>query len=287
MDPRLLRYFVAVADEGHFGRAAARLHMTQPPLSRAIRQLETELGIALLHRRPAGVSVTPAGEALYDEATALLEHVELARARVVATSTATTLTVGVLADRSDDAIVGLATAFRARHAGVDVRVRETDLTDPTAGLRSGLVDVALTRQPFDDAGIGTHELRRDPLGVVLRSDDPLARRTTLHVRELADRSWFRFPDGTDARWQSFWHAGEHRDGPVVRTVHECQQAVLWNGTIGITLLGHPMPDGLTTVALDGVPPSRRVVAWRGTEPVALVRSFSTLAATIYDRRTER
>jgi DNA-binding transcriptional LysR family regulator len=74
MDLRLLGYFVAVAEERHFGRAAARLHMTQPPLSRAIRQLENDLGALLLHRSPSGVTLTGAGTALYDEARTLLEQ---------------------------------------------------------------------------------------------------------------------------------------------------------------------------------------------------------------------
>ena len=73
---------------------------------------------------------------------------------------------------------GLADAFRHRNPGVLVRVREADLADPTTGLRAGLVDVALTRMPFDRTGISTRELRSDPVGVVLRVDDPLARRST-------------------------------------------------------------------------------------------------------------
>lgn len=84
MDLRSLRYFVAVAEERHFGRAAARLHMTQPPLSRAIKQLETDVGAVLLRRSPAGVTLTPAGSALYEEALALLEQAEHARDRVTA-----------------------------------------------------------------------------------------------------------------------------------------------------------------------------------------------------------
>jgi len=82
MDLRSLRYFVAVAEERHFGRAAARLPMTQPALSRAIKQLETDVGALLVHRSPAGVTLTPAGTALYEEARALPEHAERARARV-------------------------------------------------------------------------------------------------------------------------------------------------------------------------------------------------------------
>src|SRR4030081_1695156 len=84
MDLRSLRYFVAVAEERNFGRAAARLHMTQPPLSRAIRQLEAELSAVLLDRSPAGVTLTCAGAVLYEEARALLDRAEQARARVTA-----------------------------------------------------------------------------------------------------------------------------------------------------------------------------------------------------------
>ena len=103
MDLRSLRYFVAVADERHFGRAAARLHMTQPPLSRAIKQLETDLGALLLHRSPAGVTLTAAGTALYDEARTLLEQAEHARARVAAAAGTATFTVGLLADHAEEA----------------------------------------------------------------------------------------------------------------------------------------------------------------------------------------
>jgi DNA-binding transcriptional LysR family regulator len=163
---------------------------------------------------------------------------------------------------------------------VQVRVRESDFTDPTAGLRAGLVDVALTRAPFDDTGISTHVLRTDPVGVVLRSDDPLAGRESLQLSDLADRPWFRLPEGTDPIWAAYWN-GDHTDGPVVRTVHECLQAVLWNGTVGLTPLAHALPEGLTSVPLTDMPPSSVVIAWAGTEPSPLIRSFVRIAASVY------
>lgn len=103
MDLRELRYFVAVAEELHFGRAAARLHMTQPPLSRAIKQLETDLGYSLLHRSPSGVALTPAGATLYDEARTLLAQADQARVRVAAAAGTATITVGTLAERAEQA----------------------------------------------------------------------------------------------------------------------------------------------------------------------------------------
>ena len=130
-----------------------------------------------------------------------------------------------------------------------IEVREADFADPSAGLRAGRADVALTRAPFDTSGLLTRELRADPVGVVLRTDDPLASREVLVLADLDDRRWFRLPDGTDEQWAAYWHGGRHRDGPVVRTVHECLQAVPFNGGIGLTSLGHRLVPGLVTVPL--------------------------------------
>ncbi|SEM02893.1 LysR substrate-binding domain-containing protein [Streptacidiphilus jiangxiensis] len=284
MEVRTLRYFVAVAEELHFGRAATRLHMSQPPLSRAIRRLESDLGATLFRRSPAGVALTPAGETLLVEARLLLDRIEQIRVRVAAAAGAATVTVGLLGDSNDRDALRLATAYRAGHPGVEVRIRETDLTDPTCGLRAGLVDVALTRAPFDETGLTVHQLRADPVGAVLRADDPLARRAELRLADLADRRWFQFPDGTDEWWRSYWNGGERREGPTVRAVQECLQAVLWNGTVGLTPLGHDLPPELVVVPLTDMPPSRVVVAANAGDDRPLVRSFLTAAAAAYRAR---
>jgi DNA-binding transcriptional LysR family regulator len=134
--------------------------------------------------------------------------------------------------------------------------------------------VALTRAPFDDTGISTRVLRADPVGVVLRAGDPLAGRAALSLRDLDGRPWCQLPDGTDRLWRAYWNgttaAGQLRDGPVVRTVHECLQAVLWNGTIGLTPLTHAVPDGLTCVPLADMPPSPLVIAWNTADGNPLV-----------------
>jgi DNA-binding transcriptional LysR family regulator len=281
MELRTLRYFVAVAEELHFGRAAARLHMSQPPLSRAVKQLEADVGAALLHRSSAGVTLTPAGTVLLDEARTLLDRADRVRVRVAAAAGAATITVGILGDSTDRGATRLAAAYRRRHPGVEVRVRETDLTDPTCGLRAGLVDVALTRGPFDGTGLTVHELRADPVGAVLRADDPLARRDHLKLAELAGRRWFQFPDGTDPVWQAYWNGGEPREGPVVRAVQECLQAVLWNGTVGMTPLGHTPPEELAVVPLTDMAPSRVVAAWNEGDTNPLIRSFVQIATAAY------
>ncbi|WP_406474279.1 LysR family transcriptional regulator [Streptomyces platensis] len=283
MELRTLRYFVAVAEELHFGRAAARLHMSQPPLSRAIKQLETEAGAALFDRSPAGVTLTPVGAVLLDEARSLLDQADRVRVRVAAAAGAATLTVGMLGDSTDPGAARLADAYRRLHPRVEVRIREADLADPTCGLHAGLVDVALTRGPFDETGLTVRALRADPVGALLRADDPLARHGSVKLADLADRRWFRFPEGTDPRWQSYWNGGEPREGPVVRAVQECQQAVLWNGTVGMTLLSHEPAAGLTVVPLTDMPPSRVVAAWNEGDTNPLIRSFVQTAIAAYRR----
>lgn len=282
MELRTLRYFVAVAQELHFGRAATRLHMSQPPLSRAIKQLETEVGATLLDRSSAGVTLTPVGVVLLDEARALLDQAERVRVRVAAAAGTATITVGILGDSTDPGATRLADTYRRRHPHVEVRIRETDLTDPTCGLHAGLVDIALTRGPFDETGLAVHELRADPVGALLRTDDPLARHDRLKLADLADRRWFVFPEGTDPVWQSYWNGGERREGPVVRAVQECRQAVLWNGTVGMTLLTHQPAQGLTVVPLIDMPPSRVVAAWNEGDTNPLIRSFVQIANTAYE-----
>ncbi|MEU4194172.1 LysR family transcriptional regulator [Kribbella sp. NPDC026611] len=279
MELRTLRYFVTVADELHFGRAAARLHMSQPPLSRAIKQLEAELGAVLLNRSPTGVSLTSAGAVLLREARAILERVDDLGSRLAAGTSV--LTVGILGDSTDEGALRLAEAYRQRRPDVEVRIRETDLTDPTCGLHAGLVDVALTRGPFDETGLVVHQLRADPVGAVLRADDPLADRTELKVADLADRRWFQFPDGTDPLWQDYWNAGEPRDRQTVRSVEECRQAVLWNGSVGLSPLGHQPPVQLVVVPLADLPPSRVVIAWTRSNPNPLVEPFVQLAVAAY------
>ena len=283
MDLRALRYFVAVAEERHFGRAAARLHMTQPPLSRAIRRLEADLGTTLLRRSPTGVSLTPAGAVLLDEAHELLARTDRARARVVAAAGTATITVGILDDGTDRGATRLATAYRRRHPDVEIRIRHTDLTNPTRGLRAGIVDVVLTRAPFDETGLAVRELRADPVGAVLRADDPLAGRDRLTLAELSDRQWFRFPDDTDPLWRSYWAGGQHRDGPVVRAVQECLQAVRWSGTVGMTPLGHDLPADLVVVPVVDMAPSRVVAAWNEADRSPLIRSLVQIATAAYRR----
>lgn len=283
VDLRTLRYFVAVAEERHVGRAATRLFMSQPPLSRAIRQLEDELGVILFERTSKGVALTPAGTVLYEEAATLLGHADRIRGQVTAAAGTATLAVGTLADAAERVGGRLVPLFRARHPHVTVSIHESDLGDPTAGLRTGLVDVALTRTPFDDTGISMYVLRSVPVGVVMREDDPLACRASVSSADLEGRRWVQLPGGADPIWTAYWTGGVQDDtSRVMRTIQECLQAALWNGTSALAPVDQPLPAGLVDVPLSDRRPSELVVAWPKAGRSPLVRSFVQVAENGWD-----
>lgn len=264
--------------------------MTQPPLSRAVKELELDLGVGVFIRTTAGVEMTPAGEALYDEARSLLEQSESLRTRVVAAAGAPTLMVGTLANSASEAGTRLADQFRQLRPDVHVHVREVDLTDPSAGLRAGIVDVALTRGPFERAGLNQRILREDPVAVIVRADDDLATRANVTLADLQTRRWFRFPDDVDPFWRQFWTGAappSSIEGPVVRTAQECLQAVLWSDTIGLAPLDQPVPQGLAMVPVVDMPASPLVVAWRTSDRSDLVRTFVETALNAYRRPRAR
>lgn len=273
MDLRLLRYFSVVAQERHVGRAAQRLHMTQPPLSRAIRQLEDELGVVLFERNRSGVTLTAAGEVLREEAAAVLERVEVMQTRVRREAGAPALSVGSLADAADLVGSRLVAAFRARHPHVAVTVHEFDLSDPTAGLRQGVVDVALVRSPFDAAAMSTRVLDRQAVGLVVRQDDDLAGAASVRVDALTERTWIRLPEGPDRVWLDHWSGGGPAAGPTVRTIQECLQAVLWNGMSALAPVDQMLPPGLVVVPAEDRPVNDLLLAWRSTDRSPLIRSF--------------
>ena len=281
MELRLLRYFVAVAQERHIGRAATRLQMTQPPLSRAMRQLERELGVELLARTPRGVQLTEAGTVLHREARSLLDRVERLPARIAAAAGTPAIVVGTCADTADQLGSRLVTEFRRQHPDAELSLYETDLTDPTAGLRGDLVDVALTRAPFDQAGIAVRTLRCDPMGVVVLASDPLATRASVSLADLRDRRWIRMPEDIDPLWCAFWMAdGPVADGddpPVVRTIQESLQSVLWSSASTLAPLNQALPEGLVNVPVTDKDPSQLVVAWKPAAENPLISSFVEIA----------
>jgi DNA-binding transcriptional LysR family regulator len=294
MDLRRLRYFVAVAEELHFGRAAARLHLSQPPLSRSIRELEAELGCALLIRSARGVTLTEPGRVLFDEARELLRQADLAKLRTQAVAAPRTITVGAMSGVLGRASLASGPRFRETllRTRPDVRVefRGFGITDPASCVRSGEVDIALTRLPFDREGIATLTLYHEALVAPLCTGDELASRNSVHVGELRRRSWFRLSTETDRSWLRFWSGTPDDDGedlivgtgPAVSTVTECLHSVIWQDATGVlpaSVVEHFAVPGVDYVPVVGYPRSDVVLAWRRDRTDSLIRAAVEAAVT--------
>ena len=190
MELRHLRYFQAVAEERHFGRAAQRLHMAQPPLSQQIRQLEDELGVSLLRRTTRRVDLTPAGESYLVRVRAILQAVDAAgdEALRIGSGLEGRLVVGCVGSATYSLLPALARALREQLPGVDFAFRGEMLSpDQLDALRDGSIDLALMR-PFGDlaqaADVVLSPLRQERYVVALPEGHRLAGRSRVRVTDL-------------------------------------------------------------------------------------------------------
>ncbi|MFB7497157.1 LysR family transcriptional regulator [Streptomyces sp. NPDC056161] len=189
LETRQLRYFVAVAEELHFGRAADRLGMAQPPLSRAIRELERGLGVPLLTRSTRQVALTPAGEVLLREARTALEAVSAAGRRARhAGEPAPQLRLALKADIDGGLLHRILEAYAAAAKALPVTLVLGRIGEQAQALRDGRADTALMLAPFDDRGLDSEPLLTEPFVIALAATDPLAARPSLRLAELAGRS---------------------------------------------------------------------------------------------------
>ncbi|TKK83716.1 LysR family transcriptional regulator [Herbidospora galbida] len=196
LEVRQLRYFVAVAEELHFGRAAARLGMAQPPLSRAIRELERQLGVTLFERTTRQVRLTGAGEVLLRDAGTALEAITAAAQRARhAGSASPRLRIALKADIDGGLLPQILDAYRTDPAALPPELILGGFGDQPGALRDGLADVALVLSPMDDRGLDTEPLITEPVLVAMAATDPLAARSRLCLADLAGRI---LPNGAPA-----------------------------------------------------------------------------------------
>jgi DNA-binding transcriptional LysR family regulator len=179
LELRHLRYFVAVAEEGGFTRAAERLHIAQPPLSQQVRSLEEDLGMRLLERLPRGVRLTPAGAAFLQEARSILASVEAAQSRVkrVAAGTEGTLAIGLASSAATHPLVPrLLSDYRERYPRVDLRFVEGNAASLSEAVVAGEAHVAFVRAPVDrPPGVRFDKLLQEPMLTVFARSHALAR----------------------------------------------------------------------------------------------------------------
>jgi DNA-binding transcriptional LysR family regulator len=177
-----LRGFVAVAEELHFGRAAERLNMTQPPLSRQIQKLEKAIGVQLFDRDNRGVALTAAGAAFLADARRLLELAEMAPslARRISAGSAGSVRIGFTAASTFGLLGALLNEISDALPDVDIDLKEMVTKDQTAALISGEIDLGLARPPFDEERFDSRLLYREPIMVAI----PTGHRLTHLTREV-------------------------------------------------------------------------------------------------------
>ena len=194
-DLRRLRYFVAVAEELHFGRAARRLNVSQPPLSVQIRTLEREVGTPLLIRTQRRVELTEAGRVLLDEARRLLSQAEAAvvHARRAAEGAVGRLAIGFVSTVDYSILPPLVRRFRQKHPGIALKLLELTGDRQQALLQSGELDLGLSILPSPAVGLMMRPVFREPLISAVPASHPLAARRRTTLRSLAREPFIQFP----------------------------------------------------------------------------------------------
>ncbi|MDR8414867.1 LysR family transcriptional regulator [Nonomuraea sp. 3-1Str] len=272
VDTRLLRYFAAVAEEGSLTRAAERLYVSQPALTRQIRQLETQLGVRLFARSRSGMELTEPGRTLAGRVPALLSGWDdaLRETRATSARAARLLRIGFLASAANEITQSIVADFARRRPGWKADMRQAAWSDPTAGLAGGDVEAALLRLPFPGQDtLRVEVLFSEPRWVALPSDHPLAARERIAFRDLWEEPFVAAPSETGG-WRDYWLAADEREGRPVRVGAVTDQPDEWLSAIangyGVALAPESAArfytrPGVTYRPVTGVAPSGVGVAW--------------------------
>ena len=260
METRELRYFVAVAEELHFGRAAQRLGMAQPPLSRAISQLERRLGVALLERTSRSVKLTEAGSVLLREGRAALDAVDAASRRARRAGGARAgLVLVTKAGASGELLSKMLDAYAAEPDAADVEVILCGIGEQERMLRDGRADVALLHLPYDSTtGLDTEELSTESQIAILPAGHPLTTRPHVRMADVADLPGLPMP-----RWPRRDGTYPPGAGPEVRdNVQLFQLIALGRASVILPESARALlRDDLAAVPVLDAPAVTTVIAW--------------------------
>jgi DNA-binding transcriptional LysR family regulator len=198
MELRHLRYFVCVAEEQNIGRAALRLHISQPPLTRQIQQLEEQVGALLFKRTSRGVELTDAGRVLYDEACSILAQAERAAERThkAALGLLGRIDVAIFGSGIFGVIPQLLRRFREAYPEVSITLHTMTKEEQIDALRHRRITVAFNRLVRPTEGLCCETILAEPLFVALPEGAPLAARTAIAIEELRDQPLVLFPTGS-------------------------------------------------------------------------------------------
>jgi len=292
---RDLRYFVAVAEELNFTRAAERLFVSQPALSKQIRMLERQLGADLFHREPRPVRLTAVGEALLPHARAMLAAWRATEAAVEEARAAEqhTLVIGMSTSPGRGLLPALRTRLVSRHPEARPVLRQVNWADPTAGLADGTSDVAFVWLPLPDGDRYRYEVvAQEPRLVALPHAHPLAARAAadhegaVDFTDLLDEPFLALPPEAGPlrdHWLALDARGDHtpRIGAVVASAEETHEAVANGQGVALLATGNAqliVRDDVTAVPVRGLSPSQLAVAARRDDERPLVRAYLAAAA---------
>ncbi len=225
MELKQLRYFIAVAEEKHFGRAAQKLHRSQPPVSTQVKALEHELGVDLIKRTTRSVELTPAGEVFLEKAKRVLEVAEDARVSVgrAAQGRVGHLTIGFVSSAALSLLPLALQKFREAYPDVTLNLRELTSAEQRTALSRGDIDVGLVRLPMNTGGLSALNVLEEPLLVALPAGHALAGEETVTLAALADVPLISFPEhlvpGAHAHLMTLFAEEGHTPNIVQEAVH--------------------------------------------------------------------
>ena len=251
---RQMRYFLAVAEELNFTRAAKRCHVSQPPLSRQIAQLEDELGVRLLTRDPHSVALTDAGRVFLEDVYAILERVDRSKQRAVRAASGLTgqLVVGFGSSTAYVLLPMLVKRFRAHYPHVQLVLRSMPVIEQIEALRDGQIKVGVVRLPVYDELIQTQFVHREGLVVALPAEHPLAAHDRVPVGALAGCDFVAYQRSRGMGFHSDLIALCRGAGFEPRIVQETAPT---EGIIGVVACGDVVaivPEAARRLRVDGV-----------------------------------
>jgi DNA-binding transcriptional LysR family regulator len=284
MELRQLRYFVAVAEELHFRRAAERLHISQPPLSQQIRALEDELGFALLERTRRRVQLTPAGEAFLRDARAILGELEgaVTTARRIDAGQTGRLRIGFVGSALLSIVPGTVERFRSSRPGVAIELRERSTVDQLRAVSGGVIDVGLVRPPIEDeAGVRAETVLRERTVAALPAAHPLAALARVPLRRLGAEPLVLFPRAQAPGFHDLLIGALADTGAGPRVIQYAPEMLTIIGLVAAGTGVSLVPASVSRLALDGVayrpvsgaPRSELLAITRAGDDSALVRAF--------------
>jgi DNA-binding transcriptional LysR family regulator len=289
IDVRQLRYFVAVAEELNFTRAAKRLNVVQQSLSSAVARLESSLGFKLFERSSRAVTLTERGSQLLPYAREVLVAVERAQtaARDLATGSAGSLRVGLGATAAVELTPAVLRAFAARHPRVSLLTEHYGFEDPTGGLRDNATDVAIVRPPFAAPGLELIVVGSERRYAAVAGEHRLAHRATVTFDDVVDEPWIEIV-GSDPVWCDFWRVTDRRATPPRfgahgRTLDDLLEAARAGRAIGLvpaSVANSQKWPGLAFIEVTDLPPSDIAVAWRANGRSELVDEFIAMATEL-------